>query len=332
MLNRCFGRPCTCASTPGGSELGAQALAGLAHGLFAMRARLVELARDVRVVGWLQKAKRQILQLPLDLPDAQAIGQRREHLLGFQRQRGRARLLGRGVPAQRLQARRQAQQHHAQVARESQQHLAHPLGLLLAALGLDGGLARRALHRDQLARVLDQAGVGVAERIAHDFFRTLQKVGGVDQVRGGAQRRHRTDRLQDAGHTVGMGQRRFAGVEKVAAQQRLGKRTRTLQRARFLHGGDIDQRHGRRLDIGQLHDRCGVGWRCERLGLHGDDSRKSRTICTCSGCTSVGAWPTPGNSTSFARGPRAPISCAVARASRSDSAPRSNNVGQRTRS
>jgi hypothetical protein len=86
-------------------------------------------ARHAVVVLGLQEAERQVLQLPLDLPDAQPVGQRREDLLRLLRQRRRAGRLGGGIPAQRLQPRGQAQQHHPQVAREGQQHLAHALGL-----------------------------------------------------------------------------------------------------------------------------------------------------------------------------------------------------------
>ena len=56
--------------------------------------------------------------------------------------------------------------------------------------------------------------------------------------------------------------------------------------------------------------------------------RKSTTALTWSAGQSVGAWPTPANSTSRGRGPRCVIARAVDAERRSDSAPRSTSVGQ----
>ncbi len=136
-----------------------------------------------------------------------------------------------GVPAQRLQPRGQAQQHHPQVAREGQQHLAHALGLLGLRRGIAHrvGGARGALDLHQLARVPDQAGVAVAEGLGHHLFGPLQPVAGVHQVGRGLHRRRRADAAQYGGHAVGMRQRVFAGVEPVAGEQRLGERTRADQ-------------------------------------------------------------------------------------------------------
>lgn len=58
-------------------------------------------------------------------------------------------------------------------------------------------------------------------------------------------------------------------------------------------------------------------------------SRNSRTWWICPSSSNIGAWPTPGISTSSAWGPRRVISCAVSRVSTSDVSPRSTRVGQR---
>ena len=66
-----------------GRQLALQALAGgCARPARAARASRRAGARCARIAR-LQKAERQVLQLPLDLPDAEPVGQRREHLLRF---------------------------------------------------------------------------------------------------------------------------------------------------------------------------------------------------------------------------------------------------------
>ncbi len=110
-------------------QLALQLRAQVLHVAFALDTLFVEQARDLLVGFRLQEAEGQVFHLPLDLPDAQAVGQRREHLQRLARQRHRGGLPARRAVAQRLQARGQPQHHHAQVARERQQHLAHVLGL-----------------------------------------------------------------------------------------------------------------------------------------------------------------------------------------------------------
>ena len=52
----------------------------------AVGALLVERRGDAPVVVRLQEAERQVLELPLELPEAEAVGERREHLAGLERQ------------------------------------------------------------------------------------------------------------------------------------------------------------------------------------------------------------------------------------------------------
>ena len=100
----------------GSGQLGLQlATRGLDAGL-ALQALLRQGLGQALVIGRQQEAEGQVLHLPLDLPDAQPVGERCEHLLAFLRQQWRARRPGGGMPAQRLQARGQTQQHHPQIA------------------------------------------------------------------------------------------------------------------------------------------------------------------------------------------------------------------------
>jgi hypothetical protein len=197
-------------------------LADLLDVLFALQALFMQAFGDVAVGIGHEEAKGQVFEFPLDLPDAQAVGQGRKHLQGFAGQRTRAIVLAQRVVAQGLQARGQAQEHHAQVAREGEQHLADALDLLggQGALGLiTQGVAGVALHLHQLAGVLDQAG-GIGTEGALDHLLGLVEVlAGIDQVGGGLQCLRRPDAAQDVVHAVGVGQRVFTGVEVLALQQ-----------------------------------------------------------------------------------------------------------------
>ena len=293
----------------------------------ALRALLVEQAGDAPVLLRPQEAESQVLHLPLDLPDAQPVGQRREDLQRLVGEVARARGLARGKPAQRLQSGRQAQQHHAQVARKRQQHLPDALGLLRPVLGADVRGARRTLDLHQLARVRDEAGVRGPEGLGNDVLRALQVVARIHEVSGRTHRGRRADRLQHGCHTVRMTERVLTGVQHLAVEQRLGEGARAGERRGAVHAGQQRFLAGQ-LDDGRGSSGGGVA-SARRRGLHGA-SRNSRTTCRCSGCTNIGAWPTPANSTSRARGPRCVIATAVSCDSRSDSAPRSSSVSQRS--
>ncbi len=181
----------------------------------------------------LQKTKGQVFHLPLDLPDAQAVGQRREHLQRLLRQTGRHRQLAGGKMAQRLQARGQAQHDDAQIARKRQQHLAHILQLGGGRLrpgyrgrcpcASDLRLACLALHLHQLGGFHRQCRKVVAKGFGDHFLRFVQVVAGIHQVGGGLHRLGPANGPENGRHRVRMGQRVFAGVQRFAGQQRLGK-------------------------------------------------------------------------------------------------------------
>ncbi len=121
----------------GALQFAAQQRLQLFHVALAFGAPHLERGGDAFVVGRLKVAKRQILELPLQLPHAQAIGERRIHLArlggelalqdGFERFGG----------AHFLQLPGEPHDHQTHIADDRQQHLAQRLGLagLEALLG-----------------------------------------------------------------------------------------------------------------------------------------------------------------------------------------------------
>jgi hypothetical protein len=243
-------------------QLGQQRGACLVHAQFTLQALLVQRAGQ-RVVGLgFEEAEGQVFQLPLDLPDAQPVGQRGEHLARLQRHLGGHRLLAGGEPAQGLQARGQAQQHHAQVAAEGQQHLAHALDLL-ALLGrlLELRAARGALHAHQLARVLDQLRVAFTEALGDQLLGLREVLAGVHQVGSGLDGGRGADAGQDGRHAVGMRQGVLAGVEALAAQQRFRERARTIEHVERLRRPRRGSgQRARQIAFEQLDDGSALGF------------------------------------------------------------------------
>ena len=116
--------------------------------------------RDALVGLGLERAQRQVLQLPLELPDAEAVGERREEIERLARGLPRAALVVRAdQEAQRLRALGELDQHDADVLDHRQQHLAQVLGLRVAllrvaALAGDGADRAHARHADDELRDL----------------------------------------------------------------------------------------------------------------------------------------------------------------------------------
>ncbi len=125
----CLGRPYTSPPMPAARIIVFERAAQLGDVALAVGALLGERGGDAPVVVGLQEAEGQVFELPLELPEAEAIGERREHLAGFERQplaRGGVTVL-RGVEIDELP--REARQHQARIADHRQQHLAQRLGL-----------------------------------------------------------------------------------------------------------------------------------------------------------------------------------------------------------
>ena len=82
----------------------AQPLDRCRHELLAFETPLFKLACNPAIELRLDKAKGEVLKLPLELTETEAIGQRREHFEGLARHRRRRRSPGAGMVAQGLQA------------------------------------------------------------------------------------------------------------------------------------------------------------------------------------------------------------------------------------
>ena len=76
-----------------------------------------------------RKAQRQILKLPLDLPNAEAVGERRIHRKRLAAELLRTFAVRRRKPAKRLQAACKLEQHDAQILAHGEEHAAKRLGL-----------------------------------------------------------------------------------------------------------------------------------------------------------------------------------------------------------
>ncbi len=163
----------------------------------------------------------------LQLPDAQAIAQWRVQRHRLARDGQRVALLARCQPAQRLQARRQAQQHDPQVVCHRQQHPAQRfrlfcLVLILAvarparALGYPGQfpqIGNKARHR--LAATRRQPGVGVADHVVR-----CKQISGRREIGIVAQAAH------DLDHAIGMREKRLPGAQHAIDVQRRRQRAR----------------------------------------------------------------------------------------------------------
>ncbi len=169
----------------GRGKLAAQRLLHAVDVVLAVAAALVEQARDALVRLRLERAQGKILELPLQLPDAEAVGERREQVERLAR-RARAHFAGcvftADQEAQRLRAFGELDQDDADVLDHGQQHLAQVLRLQRARfLGADAGGGADSIHA----------------RGADDDLRDF----GAERIRecGGVEGGHRRDAEQDRG-------------------------------------------------------------------------------------------------------------------------------------
>ena len=168
----------------GGGEFVAQLLHHIVDVLLAVEAALVQQLGDLLVLLRLQVAEGDVLQLPLDMADAEAVSQRRvdvEHLAGHAQALLVVGMLDRADGAGALG---QLDQRHAHVVDHGHQHLAQVLHLRLRAdhhrlarvdAVADGGHAQHAF---------DQLGHHRAELLLHHLERGLALAhGAVDHRR-----------------------------------------------------------------------------------------------------------------------------------------------------
>jgi hypothetical protein len=127
---------------PGGLQRSLQQHDGLRDIGLALGTSLIQHAGDLAIGVGLEEPERQILQLPLELPHAQTIGQRGIDIQRLARQSSALVVpdaatasAGQTEPAQRLGATGQSQHHHPDVLHHRQQHLAQDLGLRIGGAG-----------------------------------------------------------------------------------------------------------------------------------------------------------------------------------------------------
>ncbi len=162
-----------------------QALDRILDELLALDPALVEHLGDALVGLGLDEAEGEVLQLPLELPHSQPVGQRRVDVQALARHldAGLARQVG--VEAQGLGARGQTHQHDADVLDHRQQHLAQHLGLRadLGALELVGEAGEHA-QAVELVQAAHQPGDRRAEARPDLLGRIVELFPGREQQRG----------------------------------------------------------------------------------------------------------------------------------------------------
>jgi hypothetical protein len=113
----------------GGAQHHLQVVAQLGDVALPVDALFRQCRRDPPIVVRLQEPERQVLEFPLELPQPQAVGERREYLARFQRQpfAGGGVAVLRGVELDQLA--RETGEHQPRIADHREQHLAQGFGL-----------------------------------------------------------------------------------------------------------------------------------------------------------------------------------------------------------
>ena len=142
-----------------GCEFGAEPVHEAPDVVLAVEAPLVQCPRDALVVLGLQVAEREVLELPLELPDAEPVRERREHLTCLE---GEAAHLGLGQVTgapQVVELAREAHEHETRVGHDGEQHLAQRLGLRRAEAAIGCPLRARMELADALQSRGDRRGL-----------------------------------------------------------------------------------------------------------------------------------------------------------------------------
>ncbi len=202
--------------------------------LLAVRATLVQRRCDAPVGLGLEMTEGEVLELPLEAPDAQPVGERREHgaRLGGQRLAlGRRRVAARAQPRQ---LDRDARHHQPWIAHHGEQHLAQCLGLRLLqpARQVPGRAAAEFTEAGEFAG--EPRGLR-AEQCAHRC--TGQGVARQRLVREHRRRERRVvgQRTDEAGRSDAAFERRRPGALDAEAGAR--RVQRSLDRSRADLGG-----------------------------------------------------------------------------------------------
>lgn len=183
----------------------------------ALGAVPLEFARDGVVLLGAREAKRQVFELPLDLPDTEAVGKRRierERVLAV----GAALLaLARSEPAKRLQAARKLQEHNAQILAHGKEHAARRF-----RIGAGGVFAARAVREIvDAAEFLHETVYVRAETLFDPFARILHNGGHAKEIGRGHEFGVVSKAPQDFGDAVGMRQGAFARGKRYVFIERL---------------------------------------------------------------------------------------------------------------
>jgi hypothetical protein len=252
-------------------------------------------SRHLLVGVGLEEAEGQVLHLPLHLPDAQPVGQRREHVQRLARHAGRT---GRLVAAcQRSVCSREARRSiTTRRSREKASSILRTFSVCTAGRPPGApslGAARLLLHAHQLGGLHRQRGIALAEGLGDHLLRLVQ-----------VRRRHRPGSWPPAWPrsrpwTSGWRRRRRRGPacsrrcpasrRRSAARRRRGRAPARWPAAAapVRRRPPARGRGGLTLFRGMAFHRGGSG-----------RSRKEATASTWSSAIRVGAWPTPANSTS----------------------------------
>ena len=205
---------------PRGRELALQRRDHVADVALAIEPSLVDEPGDPLVFVGLERAQRQVLELPLELPDAEAVGERRVDVHHLARGDAAAATFASHQMAQRLRPLGKLDQHHADVLDHREEHLAQVLGLRGALLPV--GANGERLHGIHPRDALDEGRDVGAER-RHDAIAPVAgSLGQPDQQRGRQRVRIESLRGEDAGGAERAGDQRLAiGAAQVA--QRLAR-------------------------------------------------------------------------------------------------------------
>ena len=211
----CLGRPESSAVDAGFGEGLLELLHGPANVGLAALAMALQLPGDLAVGVGVHGLEGEVLELPLDLPDAEAVGQGRVDLSRLTRD---ALLLGRRQGAERahvVEPVGQLDEDDADVLRHGQEHLADVLRLLLL-MGQGAELAELGDAVDEACDIRAEVLLDVGERGLR-VFRDVVK-----------QRRRDGHRVQphlgqDAGHGQGVGDVRLAAGPLLLGMRLVGE-------------------------------------------------------------------------------------------------------------
>ncbi len=160
-----LGAPADVGLDPGGGQLGAQLVHHRGDVLLAIQAPLVQQLGDLLVLLGLEVAERQVLQLPLDVADAQAVRQRRVDVEDFAGDAVALLVVGVLHRADRAGALGELDQRHAHVVDHRHQHLAQVLHLRLGAEHQRLARVEAGADRRHAQHAFDQLGDGGAEAL-----------------------------------------------------------------------------------------------------------------------------------------------------------------------